>query len=98
MHHADLMQCGHCGNQHLGPGHVVRPEHRLARGRGCRQPVALALGVKHLLQVGAVLDEFIGLEIAAPAPGLLESIQLAHREMRGGAAAHPGRQLLLVGH
>jgi hypothetical protein len=59
--------------------------------------VLLALLVQHLLQVGAVLDELIGLEIAGPAPPLLERIDLRHREIGGPARQDPVRQLLLIG-
>ena len=57
----------------------------------------LALLIEHLLQVGAVLDELEGLEVAGPAPDLLERIHLAHRELSRPPVPDAGSELVLVG-
>src|SRR4051794_28863494 len=72
------------------------PDGGIPRRRHHGSAMLLALFVKHLLQIGTILDELIGLEIASPPPDLLESIYLTHSEVAGPATADPCRQFFLV--
>ena len=58
--------------------------------------MAIPLFVEDLLQVVAVFNELVGLEIARATPPLFKSVNLGHSEMECLSISHAGRQLSLI--
>jgi hypothetical protein len=96
MDNLGLMQRRHSGHEDLGPGDVTGPNCRVVGGWHLGAAMLLPLLVEHVLQVGAVLDELEGLEVASSAPDLFERIHLAHCELSRPPVADAGSELVLV--
>src|SRR5512134_10226 len=96
MNNLHVMKGRDSSDQDLGPRGVARPYSGITGGRLPGRAMRFPLLVQHLLQVGAILHELEGLEIASATPHLFERIDMPDGEVVGLAAHDARRQLLLV--
>src|SRR5215213_3886170 len=74
MHDLGVVQRSYPGDEDLCPGDVARPD-RGIRSRSCLcLSMSLTLFIEHLLEVCAIFDELVGLEVTWPTPPLFEGI------------------------